>query len=163
MNQKRMPFINLLTKYLLYAEQFFLGVLIVAMLMPFFKVQSGQVINISLLGLATVFFLYAYKPLEIERSEGKKLEFTDLLATTILPKVMWISCAVSTIGILFYVVHLATESYQNMLMLGGGSLLIGIICLGVFVVSGMKHVNALHPLLFRSLPLLLIDLFILMR
>lgn len=163
MQQKRSPFISRFTKYLLLAEQVLLGVLIISILLAFLNIESASVMQLCLIGLAGVFFLNAYRPLNIQRTEDEKLGMADLLVSAILPKVMWISCAVSAIGILFYLRQETPQSYQSMLMIGGGSLFVGLLLAGIFTLTGTKNASILQPIFLRAIPLLLIDAFILFK
>jgi len=163
MQQKRSTFISRFTKYLLVAEQVLLGVLIISILLAFLNIESSNIMQLCLIGLAGVFFLNAYKPLNIQRSEDEKLGMADLLVSVILPKVIWISCSVSAIGILFYLRQDAPQSYQSMLTIGGGSLFVGLLLVGIFTLAGAKNADALQPIFLRAIPLLLIDAFILFK
>ena len=152
-----------LIKYLSIAEQGLLAGLIISMALTILHFDSSVIIHYCLIGLAAVFFLNAYKPSGIQPPENEKFGFTDLLATTILPKVMWISCAVSAIGILFYIRHSEPQSYKSMLTIGGGSLVIGVFAAGLFLLSGVKNSKNLQPVLLRAIPILVMDIFILLK
>ena len=152
-----------LSNYFPIAEQGLLAGLIISMALTILHFDSSVIIHYCLIGLAAVFFLNAYTPSGIQPLENEKFGFTDLLATTILPKVMWISCAVSAIGILFYIRHFEPQSYKSMLTIGGGSLLIGVFFAGIFVLNRAKGSEVLQPVLLRAIPLLLIDCFILFK
>ena len=156
------PFIVRITKNLRWAERAFLIALVIGTILVFFKIDSS-VLKVSLVGLAITFFLYAYKPLDIVRNENEQLGFSDLLALTILPKVMWISSAVSTMGLLLYLLDLGNDGYKRMLMIGGLTIGISIVLLTIFSVSGVKNIKGIMPVLFRAIPLLLVDCYILFK
>lgn len=156
------PLIVRLTKNLHWAERAFLIALALGTIMAYLKIDTG-VLRVSLVGLAVVFFLYAYKPMDIVRGENEQLGFSDLLAVTILPKVMWISSAISTLGLLFYILDLGNEGYKNMLMIGGLTIGIAFVLLTIFLASGVKNLKMVTPILFRAVPLSLIDLYILFK
>lgn len=156
------PLIVRLTKNLHWAERALLIALVLGTMLMYLKVDTG-VLSVSLIGLAVVFFLYAYKPIEIVRDEKEQLGFSDLLAVTILPKVMWISSAISTLGLLFYLLDLGNDGYKNILMIGGLTIGIAVVLLTVFLSSGVKNLKMVTPILFRAVPLLLIDLYILFK
>ena len=156
------PFIVRITQNLHWAERAFLLTLAIGTMLILSKIDSS-VLKVSLIGLAVTFFLYAYKPLDIGRDENQQLGFSDLLALTILPKVMWISSAVSTIGILLYLLDLGNDGYKRMLMIGGFTIGISIVLLTIFSVSGVKNIKGIMPVLFRAIPLLLIDCYILFK
>ena len=69
-----------LTKNLHWAERALLIALVIGTLLTYLKIDTG-VLSVSLVGLAVVFFLYAYKPLDIVRDENELLGF--LSAVTI--------------------------------------------------------------------------------
>lgn len=157
------PLILRMTKQLYWAERFFLVALFIGIVIKLLNAGGISVVTISMAGLGIVFFLYAYRPLEIDRREDEKFGFNELLAFTILPKVTWISSSISVIGILFYLLDLGNEGYKQMLMIGGSCLLLAITLLGFLFISGVKHLNSLVPLLYRAVPLLLIDLYIFLK
>jgi hypothetical protein len=153
-------FIERVTKNLHWAERAFLIALAIGTILVFSKINSS-VLNVSLIGLAITFFLYAYKPLNIVREENELLGFSDLLAVGILPRVMWISSAISTLGLLFYLMDNA--GHKNMLMIGGLTIGISVVLLTIFLVSGVKNIKIVTPILFRAIPLLTIDIYILFK
>lgn len=156
------PLIVRLTKNLHWAERALLIALVIGTLLTYLKIDTA-VLSVSLIGLAVVFFLYAYKPLDIVRAENEQLGFSDLLAVLILPKVMWISSAISTLGLLFYLLDLGNDGYKKMLMIGGLTIGIAVVLLTIFLASGVKNLKIVTPILLRAVPLLLIDLYILFK
>lgn len=156
------PFIVRLTKNLHWAERALLIALVLGTMLRYLEIDT-DLLTVSLIGLGLVFFLYAYKPVDMIRDEKEKFGFSDLLAVTILPKVMWISSAISTLGLLFYVQNLAYEKYNMMVMIGGLTIGIAVVTLTIFLAGGVKNLKAVTPILFRAVPLFLIDLYILFK
>ncbi|MEQ8304854.1 MAG: hypothetical protein RIB47_15775 [Cyclobacteriaceae bacterium] len=154
------PLISIVGRYLPAAEKIFLAGLAVGVVLLFMSVDT-TVLMISLNGLAVVYFLFAYKPLEIQREEGALFGFSELLAYMIVPKVMWIASAVSLIGIMFSLLKL--EGSSNMLLIGLISLGIGTLLLVIFKAIGVKQLEVLQPMLYRTMPLLFFDLYTLLR
>jgi hypothetical protein len=160
MTSPQKPFITKLTNSLPYAEIFFLiGIIIGAVPM---KMDAG-VLTLSMIGLAIVFSLYMYKPIDIVRNENEPLRFSDFVALNILPKIMWISSAVSVVGLFFYLFDLGNDGYKQMIMVGGLSIGVSVLLLAVFLVSGVKNMKTTIPILLRAVPLLIIDLNILFK
>lgn len=153
------PINEKIAKYLYPAETFFVGLLTVGILLPKFDISSDEVIMISLSGLAIIFFLSAYRPLEIKIGQGDKLEFKEMLYLTILPKILWIACSVMTIGILFNILNMPGS--KNMLVIGSSTALVILILFGVFFLSEEKHIKATIPILYRAVPLLLVTAYLL--
>ena len=134
--------------------------LAIGMILAFMKINS-PVILISLGGLSIAFFLYAYRPADLERPEGEKFGFTELLALIVLPKAMWIGCSVATVGILFFLLQFGNEGYKQMLLIGCSTLAFGLILIVAFLVMGVKGTRTLIPVSFRALPLALVAFYIL--
>jgi len=109
------------------------------------------------------FLLYAYKPLDIVRDENEPLKFSEIFALTILPKVMWISSTVSTLGLLFYMLELGNDGYMKMSMIGGLIIGIAVVILTIFLASGVKNLKSATPILLTAVPLLFIDSYILFK
>lgn len=154
------PLNEKLGKYLYPAETFFVGLLTVGILLPKFDISSDEVIMISLSGLATIFFLSAYRPLEIKLGQGEEVQgFKALFYLSILPKVLWISCSIMAIGILFAILNLPGN--KNTLMIGSSTAFVALIFIGIFLLSDEKHIKATIPILYRAVPLLLVSAYLL--
>lgn len=148
-------------KYLNWLEGILLILIAIGLLSKFIHVDGSGIISVSLIGLAVIFFLYAYQPLLTEKSEGVNPGFRELLAWSILPKVIWIGSSISVLGIAFYLFHLNSEGYKKMLMIGGSASGIAMAVLGALLVAGVKNSKDVTPILFRAVPLLLVDGYIL--
>jgi hypothetical protein len=110
----------------------------------------------SLSGLAGIYFLMAYRP-PTPVPEGEKKGFGQLLSQTILPKVLWIGCAVGAIGIMFHLLQL--DGAHEMLLIHAASGGVGV---GMFLAFRQStDSQALTPLLYRAVPLLLISVYLL--
>jgi hypothetical protein len=156
------PFIVTITKHLPLVEKVLLTALAIGTIMTVMKIDS-TVTRVSLLGLGVTFFLMAYRPTDIPRQEGEQFGFSDLLGLMIVPKVLWISSAVSALGIAFYLFDFGNDGYKKMLMVGGLTIGIGTLLLVVFLVSGVKHIKTVTPILLRAVPLCLVDFYILFK
>lgn len=158
MAQKETPLLVKIASQLQWIEGLFLTSLALGIVLTLMNIAAAIVMEVSLAGLAIVFFLYMYKPLEVQRDEGeKKWGFQELLVYIIVPKVIWISSSFSTLGILFYLFHFGNNGYQRLLMTGGSAIFIALLVLGYSSIAGTKHVKSAIPLLFRAIPLLVID------
>lgn len=109
------PLIVRITRNLYRAEWLFLTGLVIGTILAVLTIDTS-VTKVSLIGLAITFFLYAYKPIDIPRTENELLGFSELLALMIVPKVMWISSAVSTLGIAFYLFDFGNPGYKQLLI-----------------------------------------------
>ena len=149
-----------ITQYLPRLERMLLMLLVLGIVMTFLTSVGSLIINIAIAGLALIFFLYAYKPLPVSTGEDEKASIRELLGWSIVPKVLWISCAVSAMGILFFLIRTGSLEYRNMVMIGGLSILVGLVVLGVLQVSGTKHLQVVTPILLRAVPLMIMDFYI---
>ena len=67
-------------------------------------------------GLSIVFFLNAFRaPDEQETADTGQgpFGFSDLLGLVIIPKVLWISSSIPTIGILFSIIDTGNNGYKQ--------------------------------------------------
>jgi hypothetical protein len=119
---------------------------------------ANQGIMFSLSGLAGVYFLNAHKP-PSQVQEGEKKDFVALLSQTILPKVMWIGCAVGIIGLLFYLLKL--EGFREMLTIGGAASGLGVVLFGVLSLVNANQMQTLSPVLYRAIPIVLLTSYVL--
>jgi len=156
---KPTPLIIRITNYLPLAEKVFLIALAIGIVLRLSNIDS-LVMIISLAGLAVTFFLSAYRIIDIPRKENETFGFQELLGYLIVPKILYISCAVATCGILFYFLNLGNEGYRQMLFIGGTSLGLGIVIIAYLAVTGVKYMGAILPVLYRAIPLLVLDLYL---
>jgi hypothetical protein len=157
------PLIVTITKHLPLVEKVLLTALAIGTILTVMQVDS-TVTRVSLLGLGVTFFFLAFgPPTDIPRQEGEQFGFSELLGLVVLPKVLWISSAISALGIAFYIFDFGNDGYKRMLMIGGLTIGIGILLLVVFFVRGVKHIRIVIPILLRALPLCLVDFYILFK
>ena len=161
-NQRPISLIVTITKYLPTVEKILLTALIIGTILRIMHIDSS-VTQVTLVGLGIIFFLFAYRPTELQRNEGEQFEFFDLLAVTIVPKVLWISSAVSVMGLAFYLFDLGNDSYKRLLTIGAISIGSGVTILILAFTKGVRHLNTVTPVLLRAVPLLLADFYILFR
>lgn len=124
-------------------------------------------------GFGGYFFLSAHRPLDVPSSEDTVQPtdaasredgaggFPELLGLTILPKVLWLSSAISAFGIASYIIDFGNDGYKNMLMIGGTTIAIGTLLLVALKMTGLKRINTFMPILLRAVPVCLVDLYIL--
>lgn len=161
-DQKPTPLIVTITKHLPLVEKILLTALAIGTILTVMQIDS-TVTRVSLLGLGITFFLLAYRPNNIPIHEGERFGFSELLGLTILPKVLWISSAISALGIAFYLFNFGNDGYKRLVMVGGLTIGIATMLLFVFAVSGVKHVRTVVPILLRAVPLSLVDFYILFK
>jgi len=160
--QRPTPFIMTITKHLPLVEKALLTALAIGTILTVMQMDS-TVTRVSLIGLGVTFFLLAYRPTDIPRQEGEQFGFSELLGLMIVPKVLWISSAISSLGIAFYLFDFGNDGYKQLLMVGGLTIGVGTLLLVVFLVSGVKHIRRVAPILLRAVPLCLVDFYILLK
>lgn len=142
-----------------YIERFFLVCLTIAMVANVIHLSIPGLLSISLTGLAVSFYLKAFIPIEIERTEGELLGFGDLLGLTIAPKILGIGASIAIIGILFKTLEL--PGADAMLGIGGMTLVVISIILVILKVTGVKHIDKVLHLLIYSIPIAIIGFYLL--
>lgn len=148
--------IGKVSKHLHWIEKFFLAVLLVGALLAVSGINATDIIFLSLSGLSVVYFLNAFRPpAEEQYPDGvqEPMGFGDLLSSLIIPKVLWISSSVATIGIVFFIADPANQGYKQMLIIGGGSIMVALVLLLFISIGRAKHLKNLQPALMRSLPI----------
>lgn len=152
-------------KHLPLIEKALLCVLAIGIILAVLNINF-LVVRFSLIGMAVIFFLSAYRPPEEikERTDNDPpMGFSELLALMIVPKVLWISSAISLGGIALYYMALGNNGYKQMLMIGILSLSVCLILLAFFLVSGIKHLKTVVPILYRAVPALLAAIYFFMK
>jgi hypothetical protein len=153
-------FLARITKNLPIVERVFLVGLAVGAILATSHVDTS-VLKISLLCLAIVFFLYAYRPLDPDSSDaGEPVGYLGLLALTVIPKVIWISSAVSVVAILFYFMNSNAAGYKQLAIIGGTSIAVALALLLILLATGAKNLRVVYPVVLRAIPLLLSDAYI---
>lgn len=152
-------FVETLYDFLERIELVLMAALGISLLTYYLRVSGAATgIQLSLSGLAGVYFLMAYRP-PAQVPSGEKKGFSELLSQTILPKILWIGCAVGAIGILFQLLKL--DGAREMLTIHAASGGIGIILFGILALQRGNDSNPFIPVLYRAVPLLLVTLYML--
>lgn len=149
-----------ITQYLPRLERTLLMLIVLGIVITFLTSAGSLIINVAIGGLALVFFLYAYRPLLVNAGKDERAGMGELLGWSIVPKVLWIGCAISAMGILFFLIKTGSDEYRNMVMIGGISIVSGLLVLGVLRVSGTKHLQVVTPILLRAIPLMIMDFYV---
>ncbi len=134
-------------KILTLLDRIFIATLVAWLVLKLLGTPVLMLLVIGLLGVAAIFFLQAYQPLDI-KSEDENVGFEFLLGASIIPKVLGISSSVATVGILFYLLNM--EGYSVMLTVGSLSIAIALLILIIIGLRGMK-LNPIIPRLIKSL------------
>jgi hypothetical protein len=154
------PFMVRVAKYLPWIEAIFLIALGIGLIFLYQSLETTLLI-IALFGLTIIYALSAYKPIEIVSNGDEKFGMKELLAWTIVPKVCWISCGVSTLGWTLFFVNTGNEGYKNMILIGAFTIASAIVVTVFLTISGTHQTKILAPALFRAVPLLSADCYLL--
>jgi hypothetical protein len=133
------------------------GVCILLHLQPF----DITVTSVSLFGLGVAYFLSAYKPIEISQNAGDGMKV--LVQYGIIPKVLWISSAVSVIAIALVLLNSDPRGYKQMFFIGAGTLAVGLVITVGMAVAGRLAMRSIAPVLLRATILLAVDVYFLLR
>lgn len=155
MQNPQQPLLFKILPFVPWAERVFIVAALIALALKATGNPSTTLLVISLGGLAAGFFLSGFIPLDIPYDENIKLGFIDLLALTIVPKVMWIGSAISVLGILFHQLGLPPDRYLQLFMIGS-SVLVGALVHLITLVQGVKRLHYVMPIYYRAIPVLLV-------
>jgi len=127
--------------------------------------QSQTLIVIGLILLAIVLFASAFIPPEIFNSQEEAdaqgpLGMMDLLTLTIAPKVLSIGSSVSVLGLVMYITKPGAQSYLQLTMIGGSSIMICLVLFGFGVLSGTKLHRSIYKAIVYGILLLLVDYYL---
>ena len=152
---------QLLFKNLERLERIVLTLLIIIVAARYFGYASDpSLLNFGLFSIGVVYYLFAYRP-PVPMPEGIKLDFAGLLMTSILPKVMWISCAVGAVGLAFY--FNGYPGARQMLIIQSTTGLVGLIGWGIGTLQQFQPLDRLAAPMMRTFPILLIAVYILLQ
>lgn len=122
--------------------------------------STASPITFGLITLGTVYYLFAFRP-PAPLPEGRQLDFMGLLITTILPKVLWISCSVGAVGLAFY--FNGMPGAQQMLLIQASTGLVGLIIWGIGNLQQTESLDRVTAPMTRAFPILLIAVYILLK
>ena len=160
MTTQKTPFISAVAPYLKRIERVLLAALSIGSVLTFWRVEAMTTIQVSLLGLAIVYFTTAFTILEIPKPIDEIYGFKELLALVIVPKVLWMCSAVSLFGGNVYTLHMEHNGFNGGLRTGGLGIFICLIILIYAFLTGTKHLNHLLPHLARAMPIFLFDFYL---
>lgn len=160
--QKPTPLIVNITNHLPLAEKVALAALAAGIILTSMKIDS-YVTRFAFLALGIIYFLMAYRPTNIPIKEGEQFGFKELLGLLIIPKVLWISSAMSILGIVIYLFNSANDGYKKMLLIGATTCGAATLLIVVFFIMDMKHIKSVTPILLRAIPLLVIDIYMILN
>lgn len=91
------------------------------------------------------------------------VNFQEWMVLQVLPKYLWGSMAVSTLGFLWMGSHWSFGNPYKLLMLGFGAIILSAITIIWLVIIKSKYMNTLLPILIRAAVLLVINSLFLME
>ncbi len=148
------------------AEKAILLILAIGVVLNYQNVFEGKtLLLIALAGTAIIWFAMAFKPVELFSSQQEADEFgqwgfAEMLALMIVPRVLWISSAVSAFGVFAYFADFGNVGYMKGLTSGGFAIFICLVILLITLMMGVKKLRTVIPIFFRALPIFLIDIYI---
>jgi hypothetical protein len=158
-SQPNPAFVKSLTRYLLVAELIatagFISSLVVVLMGYSATMEIARnIFMISCAILAAAYFLNAFMPMDFQREENEKFGMKELVFMTILPKVLWIGCAVCMAGFFILSQNQDHNGHLNLWLIGGFTLFGNLALLAFGIVTADRHARVLAPISFRAIPLL---------
>lgn len=143
-------------------EKIFVAGLLLGIILTVLRVApfDTTVTVVSLYGLGVAYYLSAFQRPEMPADESEPKGFKELLGFAILPKVLWISSAVSVVAIAMFAMGSQTQGYKQMALIGGLTIVSGLVITLVLALGGARVLQPLLPVLLRAIPLLIADLYI---
>jgi hypothetical protein len=156
---------NRLATYAPLVEKIFFGGLLLGVILTLIHVEpfDTTVTVVSLYGLGVAYYLSAFQRFESRQDESTAIGFKELLAFSIVPKVLWLSSAVSVVGIAMFVMGTASQGYKQMMMIGGAAIAFGTVVTLILLTGGAGVKKPILPALLRAIPLLIGDLYLFTR
>ncbi len=125
------------------------------------KPGAAELMMVGLSTLAGVFFISGFLlPSTLEKSLRAEMSktFIDLLVL-IVWKVMHIALAVTTIGLLFYLLHL--KGFSQMMMIGTQALILSLLVSGFIIIQKSKYLPDLKTAIIKASMMAIIGAYIL--
>lgn len=151
MSASKNPFSERIATFLTWAERILLTLLVIGLFLYNSEWRSDILLMLSLSGLGMIFFLSAYMPVPFPREDGQKLNFVDLFAYGIAPKILGIGSSVMATGLLFYLLSL--KGSTQMLLVGSTTTGVVSFLVILLTVQNQNYLKPLLPFLYRAIPL----------
>lgn len=124
------------------------------------EIENRLLIYIGLSGLFGYYLLKIFKQDNYALKEGDEFEFKDLIALSILPKVIWISFTILILGLAIMIFDFDNFGYLKILLVGSSSLIISTTLLTVFLLKGTKQSDIQLAAAIRGIPLSIIIVYL---
>jgi hypothetical protein len=119
---------------------------------------GAEMLLLSITALSIIYFMKAFRPPgERREHEGHKGGFGYLFSSVVLPKLGWIACSVTLVGIMYAVLHL--RGGGEMLTVGTSVLGLCVVATFYFLATGSND-RGLVRMLYRALPIGLIGIYL---
>ena len=153
---------NKISAYAPLLEKIFLAGLLIGLVFSLLDVVPFNitVTVVSLYGLGAAYYFSAFQRFDMPADESQTMGFKELLGFVIVPKVLWISCAVSVIGIAIFVSNTQSQGYKQMMVIGGLTIASALVIVIVLAIGGVRVLKPLLPALLRAIPLLIADFYV---
>lgn len=159
---EKLIMVNKIGKALPTIEKILVGTFILYLILKTLDIRIPYLLNFTLLGLAITFFLNAFQEQQLNEKRSKSYDFADIFVGLIIPKVLWVSTAITTLGILFYIINFGNSGYATVILTGIITLTIaGVLGLIISTVKSQEQSSILTPLIYRALPALVYGCYIL--
>jgi len=156
------PFSKMLFGLLERAELIALAALLAGLGAHFYGYSGlSSVLVFAFAALGGIYFLMAYRPpANLATTDGAPKGFKDLFVLAILPKVMWISCAIGAAGLSILHTRPDNLGYQQLLLIQASVSILSMLAVGAFAAIG-ADIRHIIPILYRAIPLALASIYIL--
>jgi hypothetical protein len=155
--------ILLIKPYLSLAEKVFVTAGAVGLCVLYLQ-QDRLLLEVALLGLGITYFFQGYVPSEgTGRPESEPSTMLYLVVLVISPKMFWISSSISCLGVAFFLIDFGNTGYMRLLMTGGLSIALCLLCTGYYALTGGKYLKQVIPSLVRAIPFMLMDAYLFFR
>ncbi|MEO9967162.1 MAG: hypothetical protein ABJF11_15290 [Reichenbachiella sp.] len=102
-------------------------------------------------GIGVTLFVSAFKPIEINPSEDEVFEMNELLGLMVVPRVLWLSSAISVLAVLFYYMDLRNDGYLRIASIGIMAIGTAFVVLIISLLSATKHMRSTIPVVTRAI------------
>jgi hypothetical protein len=139
---------------------------LIGLVLNYQNVAEGKtILLIGLAGTTIIWFVLAFKPVELFNSQQEADEFgqwgfSEMLALIIVPRILWISSALTAFGVFAFVADFGNDGYLKGLIIGGFSISLCSFILLISLLMGVKKLRVVLPILFRALPVLMLAIYI---
>lgn len=164
MENKPSSAIDGIAQYLPWAERVFLAIGLLATLMWLNDKAVTEMAFVAVMGLALVYFLWAFRPSDFDGDPDKPMNFMTLFGWVVLPKIAFLGLGIALAGMgLHFFIGSEDTGYDAIINIGTATLALVLLFLIGFFIAVPGDSKKLMPLALRVILVLALAVYVMVE